>query len=450
MKTNTKATTRVENAAGGPGRKQTPLEELTRAVSTCLLWEDTFYSKGSEIAKRIEDLCTQVYAHELEALALRARNDLKLRHVPLFLCVQLAKRQFTFYGPTLASVIQRPDEITEFLSLYWRDGKKPLAAQVKKGLAKAFTKFSEYQLAKWNKDGAIKLRDALFLCHAKPLTPEMDSLWKKLISNTLPPPDTWEVALSSGANKKATWERLLRENQLGYMALLMNLRNMCEAQVDPTLVRTAIHLGAAKSKALPFRFLSAAKHAPQYADSLNDAMMKSIYHMSKLEGETAIIIDVSGSMDVPISSKSELLRWEAAAAIAVLGRELTPACRVFTFSNALHEIINIRGMGLVREIGASQPHGATYLSQALTMVKQTMPKVNRIIVLTDEQSQDGIIPPWCEKAYIINVASEKHGLDRHSGWNRIYGFSERLFDWIAQEEACELSQEVPQGPSNES
>jgi 60 kDa SS-A/Ro ribonucleoprotein len=44
----------------------------------------------------------------------------------------------------LERVIQRPDELTEFLAIYWKDGRQPLSAQVKKGLARAFRKFNEY------------------------------------------------------------------------------------------------------------------------------------------------------------------------------------------------------------------------------------------------------------------------------------------------------------------
>jgi hypothetical protein len=41
--------------------------------------------------------------------------------------------------------------------------------QVKKGLARALAEFDEYQLAKWDRQNrAVKLRDVLFLCHAKP------------------------------------------------------------------------------------------------------------------------------------------------------------------------------------------------------------------------------------------------------------------------------------------
>ena len=102
----------------------------------------------------------------------------------------------------------------------------PLSGQVKKGLAAAFPKFDEYQLAKYDRGGPIKLRDVLFLCHAKPRDAAQAGVWKKLIWGRLTTPDTWEVALSSGADKREAWERLLRENKLGALALLRNLRNM--------------------------------------------------------------------------------------------------------------------------------------------------------------------------------------------------------------------------------
>ena len=66
-------------------------------------------------------------------------------------------------GETLARVIQRADELTEFLAIYWKDGRVPLSGQVKKGLAAAFGKFDAYQLAKYDRPGPVRLRDALFL-----------------------------------------------------------------------------------------------------------------------------------------------------------------------------------------------------------------------------------------------------------------------------------------------
>src|SRR5690606_23450596 len=125
--------------------------------------------------------------------------------------------------------------LAEFVALYWRDGKRPLSAQMKKGLARAFCKFDAYQLAKYDRPGPVRLRDVLFLVHAKPAAATQADTWKKLAAKALDSPDTWEVALSAGADKRDTFERLLKEKKLGYLALLRNLRNMDQAGVDEAL-----------------------------------------------------------------------------------------------------------------------------------------------------------------------------------------------------------------------
>src|ERR1051325_199603 len=214
---------------------------------------------------------------------------MKLRHVPLLL-VRVMARQKThrhLVGDTLATVIQRADELAEFVAIYWKDGRVPLSGQAKKGLAAAFPKFDEYQLAKYDRGGPIKLRDVLFLSHAKPRDAAQAGVWKKLIWGRLTTPDTWEVALSSGADKREAWERLLREQKLGALAVLRNLRNMREAKVDEALVQGAIE-GMNTKRVLPFRFLAAARYAPQWEETLEKAMLKSVAEVEKLPGKTAV------------------------------------------------------------------------------------------------------------------------------------------------------------------
>jgi hypothetical protein len=147
---------------------------------------------------------------------------MQLRHAPLFLVRELARRKGagTLVAETLEHVIQRADELGEFAALYWKETKQPLSAGVKRGLARAFTKFDAYQLAKYDREAAVKLRDVLFLCHAKPKDEAQAALWKKLVENTLESPDTWEVALSAGKDKRENFERLLREGELGGLAVL--------------------------------------------------------------------------------------------------------------------------------------------------------------------------------------------------------------------------------------
>src|ERR1700741_4172797 len=255
---------------GAPARHISPELQLRRSVLACLLWESQFYEDGVEIAGRIAELVPKVAAEKVAALAVEAREQMKLRHAPLLLVREMARHK-THRAPvseTLARVIQRADELAEFVAIYWKDGRVPLSGQVKKGLAASFPKFDEYQLAKYDRGGPIKLRDVLFLCHAKPRDQAQADVWKKLIWGRLAVPDTWEVALSAagaanGGSKPEAWTRLLHENKLGALALLRNLRNLREAGVDEKLVLSALE-AMNTQRVLPFRFLAAARHAPQW------------------------------------------------------------------------------------------------------------------------------------------------------------------------------------------
>src|SRR5215469_15108521 len=102
--------------------------ELRRTVLTCLLWEDSFYEAGNDIASRIVELAARNKPEDVAALACEARDQMQLRHVPLFLTRELARRRGA--GPlvakTLEHVIQRADELGEFVALYWKMRKEPL------------------------------------------------------------------------------------------------------------------------------------------------------------------------------------------------------------------------------------------------------------------------------------------------------------------------------------
>ena len=67
--------------------------ELRRTVLTCLLWEDAFYEKGSAIAERIASLVANSEPADVAALACEAREAMQLRHAPLFLVRELARRK---------------------------------------------------------------------------------------------------------------------------------------------------------------------------------------------------------------------------------------------------------------------------------------------------------------------------------------------------------------------
>jgi len=429
----------VRTHEGAVAQRVDPRRELRRSVLTCLLWEDTFYEKGSDIAKRIAELVARNKQEDVAALAREAREKMHLRHVPLFLTRELARRKGA--GPlvaeTLEQVVQRADELGEFVALYWKARKEPLSAGVKRGLAKAFAKFDAYQLAKYNRESTVKLRDVLFLCHAKPENAEQAETWKKLVENTLESPDTWEVALSAGKDKRETWERLLREDKVGGMAVLRNLRLMLAAGVPPKLIAQRLEQGIAR--ALPFRFVSAARYAPKLEEAIEKAMLKGVAGFETLPGVTGLVVDVSGSMDAPIARKGETTRIDAAAGLAILLREKAEEFCIATFSDACVAIPPRRGLALRDAIVKSQAHSGTYLKRALSTLQawSEWSDVDRVIVVTDEQSHDGILPAWTKKAYVINVAPYKSGISYGNGWTHIDGWSERVVDYIAASEGEE-------------
>jgi 60 kDa SS-A/Ro ribonucleoprotein len=437
MKTNLKGKAEFKTHEGAPSPGVSSVKELRRAVMACMLWEDQFYESGESIADRIKTLVSKVAFKEAAQVAIDAREKFKLRHVPLLVLREMLRkgvnhRQGREMGELITRVIQRADEMGELLSIYWKDGKdQPLPAQLKIGLARAFKKFPEYQLAKYNRDAAVKIRDVMFLVHPRPNNEKQTELFKRVAADTMVVPDTWEVALSAGGDKKEEFTRLLNQKKLGALALLRNLRNMIESGVDEDLIRRRLGDMNAE-RVLPFRFITAAKYAPRLEDALEDAMFKCLAGQPKLGGKTALLVDHSASMNSPVSTKSEISRFDSAAALAMVLREVTDRCRVFTFSDRCVEIAPRRGFGMLQALNAVRHPASTMLGSSVKWIYQQFPECDRVIVITDEQSADR--PPHPQgTGYIINVAGNKQGI-AYGPWVSIDGWSEAVLDYIKEYE----------------
>jgi 60 kDa SS-A/Ro ribonucleoprotein len=213
--------------------------------------------------------------------------------------------------------------------------------------------------------------------------------------------------------------------------VLRNLRLMLAVGVSAQLIRERLAKGVAR--ALPFRYVTAARYAPKLEDALEAAMFHSIAELPKLAGATGLLVDVSGSMNTGLARKGETTRMDAAAGLAILLREKAEELCIATFSdNAVH-VAPRRGFALRDGIVNSQAHSGTYLKRALEYLKgqSDWQKLDRLIVVTDEQSHDGILPAWTPKAYVVNVAPYKNGVSYGNGWTHVDGWSERVIDYIA-------------------
>ncbi|WP_426491586.1 TROVE domain-containing protein [Hymenobacter sp. 102] len=370
------------NHAGAPAYVLTPALELYAAVATAGL-QDQFYEKADTRLARLRHLVAHNDARFVAQLAVYAREKLHLRSVPLVLAVELARqhRGTSLVSRLVARVVQRPDEITELLAYYaaanGRSGSKTLgrlSKQVQKGLALAFNKFDGYQLAKYNRAGAVRLRDALFLVHPRPHDDARQALFDQLAADTLPTPYTWETELSAlGQASFATdeartaafrqqWTELIDSGKLGYMALLRNLRNILEAQVPAeALGRVCATLAdarqVARSKQLPFRFLAAYREvlalktgvltsaltalglqpnpAAQVLAALETAIGHSAANLPGFCPETRVVVacDVSGSMQQPVSARSKVLLYDVGLVLGMLLQSRCPNVVTGIFGN---------------------------------------------------------------------------------------------------------------------
>lgn len=470
MKTNVKKTN--PNAYGNQTRELTAYEKLQRSAINCLLWEDTFYEDGESIADCIKKYMKQVTPEQARSVLKEAKVDNKLRHMPLFLLVNMAKNGY-LTAEDVANTITRVDDMSELLSLYWSTdwkdstgntvkNKHTVPKSIVKGIQKTLPKFDEYQLAKYRGDRYdVSLKTVIKMTHPKPENAEMEALWGRAINGNLATPDTWEVGLTNchtPAEKKEFWTRMLTEktekgfNKLGALALIRNLRNMQSVNVDEDNIRSALG-SASMSKILPFQLVTAARYAPQLEDVLETKLLESIDSMEKLEGDTVVLLDTSGSMRSPLSGKGETTCQDVAASMGAIIRGVCNKSIIYTFQEDIQVVPSGRkGFALIDCVRRAPSGGTSVIDCTNDAVRMYKESHNgkypaRVIVVTDEQTNsDGTGRSWRRgttvkldnlpsncNGYIINVGTYENGVGYNNSCNYVHinGWSENVLKYIS-------------------
>ena len=449
MRTNQKPRTPpARNHHGQAARTGDVVEQLTRSVMSCLLWEKTFYEEGEDIAARISRLAMQAPEGKVHEIAVAARNEAGLRHAPLLLALALIRRNSELAVATIQLIVQRPDDATELLNLYFEQefaarGKKigkdgmpirpPLANKLKRGLGLAMGKFDAYQLAKYSRrTNAVNPRDVLRLTHPMPRSEEQSTVWQALVYSgehadpvlgSLPPAETWESEIVKAVNKvreqnpdasqtvmeqritdakRKVIKGLLAREKIGYLAALRNLRNWDAWGVDRDLIKDRLLSVPKRFAPWPHQYIQADLATnKRYRDTLNEAMRRAAEQWvqeARLPGTTHIMIDVSYSMNAPINNGggrrgnfADLLgpdRIQASAGLAALIREVCDDVKLYSFSNDFKVLrTKARHLDLVDHY-KSLDNAGTSLYMAMTRLLE-LAKGERVIVITDEQATDG-------------------------------------------------------------
>jgi hypothetical protein len=361
---------------------------------------------------------------------------------------QLSHRQL------LDAVLQRPDEPGELLA-YWHavHGRK-VPQPVKRSIADAARRmYNERSLLKYDTAShGVRFGDVLELTHPKPRidTPWQADLFKHAIDRRHGHTDdipeslavlranrdvrqvvasgdsspllnehmlrgagmTWEDALSlagSSVAKDKLWEAMIPS--MGYMALIRNLRNFDEAGISNGAARTVASRIAdsdevAKSRQLPFRFLSAHLNAPSFrwSQALEEAITHSLKNIPDLDGRTLVLIDTSGSMQRSMSDNSKVMAVTAAALFGLALKVKNPnSVDVYGWADGQFSVNPDRGMPLLKlaeefgELVGSVGHG----TQMAAAVRATFKGHDRVVILSDMQA-----------------------FPTHRGWSSVGGVSE--------------------------
>lgn len=428
--------------------KYSDYELLRRVTLANMLFESDYYQSSDQIMKQIEDLCYTVSGEMIIELALECRFEQKLRHTPLWLLILANEIHDVSVKDAVAKIANRPDMTIDLLQmLKVRNGSYKMSKSIKKGIAKAFDNYDKYQIAKYRKSNMeLSLVDVVNLVHPKPTVKNEEAL-QSLVANTLQPANTWEAALSQGADKKLTFERMIDEKSLGSLAILRNLRNMTEAGLSRTDIRTA--LSQVKSNWLtPLNFLAAQRNAPDYTAAIDEAM-ENCFAQEKIKGTTILAIDVSGSMGRVTSSHSNFSRMDLAFAMAAAGSYIfEDLILVFTAGSdqerkGKHMIWNhSKGLSMFNNystIAAEMRGGGIFTYQLCEWLKETgyARDAERLVVISDSQDIDahyGVnrkpdTSPY-KSSYIIDISTHTHGIKTGNWTAEINGWSDKVFHYI--------------------
>jgi hypothetical protein len=413
-----KQKTLTENLAGGQAYAQSNELALVSLLLTSFV-NDQFYKNAQTTLADLKKLSEKIKDKEFVAKsAIYARDKFGMRSVTHALAAELtsqlngAEWGKDFYN----KVVVRVDDMTEILSYYLayktekNNPKFPNA--LKKGFAKAFDKFDGYQLAKYKGENKeVKLVDIVNLVHPVPTQRNLEAL-QLLVKGELKNTQTWESKLSAVGQqaeseedlaelKSNAWSELIETKKIGYFALLRNLRNIitqspqsvkaaCEMLIDEKLIKN--------SRVLPFRFATAydeinkigsSKEVRDVLMAINQALEVSVQNVPKFDGETLVVMDVSGSM---MGRASEIA--------SLFGAVLAKAnnCDVMTFAtNADYKSYN--PMDSVMSIRSSFRYSGGGTNFKSIFQKANI-KFDRIIILSDMQGWMGYTTPSSEfKSY---------------------------------------------------
>jgi hypothetical protein len=480
--------------------------------------EDTFYEKAGDRNQRFIELVHRVAGEDPDWLGQFLpwlRRDANIRTAAVVGAVEAARalsrsdQPGTQVGPArriIGETLLRADEPGEALSYYLQTYGRKIPGPIRRGIADAAKRlYTERNVIKWDSDrNSVRMADVIELTHPDPRPCNLTErglhktdLFKYMIDSRhrpTPIPETlpilaarenmlrelqspkvrqhlltdsnigfmlaeagmtWEALSSSGPMDKAAWEAIIPN--MGYMALLRNLRNFQEAGISEEMVTYVSNVlmeqtAVLNSRQLPYRFLSAYLEATNaaWAMPLETAMQYATANIPALPGSTLVLVDTSSSMSsMGLSKKSKITPMMAGALFGVALAAKGEKVDLYGFADGVFPHPVRKGAGVLRETErfvrrvGEVGHG-TRTAEAL---KRTWRGQDRVVIVTDGQTFDswmgnvgGQIPSNIP-IYAFNMMGYAPAMmETSSTRHELGGLTDRTFAMIALVEAGQRAQ----------
>lgn len=412
---------------GGQGYRRDPKSELFLLAVSLLLGERTYYESAEGRGNRLKHLIHEVTGQDPEWVARFVpylRNTMQIRTASIAAACEYVKAGGPHGRAVIDSACSRPDEPAEVLAYWHREYGRREPMAVKRGVADAVRRlYNEKAVLKYDgQSRAWRMGDVVERVHPKPKAEWQGRLFRYLLdvrhhpenvtteglpiveavkrwqadpTDDLPEGVTWERLSGTRAMDAQAWEAVIP--QMGYMALLRNLRNFDEAGVSDTaaaqvIARLTDTEQVAKSRQFPIRFLSAIKELSslRWSSALEMALQHSLQNVPALPGKTLIMVDVSGSMFVGWGNTSKVQNADIAGLFgsALALRAENPTLVAYSTQAVVVDVPK-GGAALLLTQQTQNWTGAghgTNTFQTLEEAERQFGPFDRVIILTDEQA----------------------------------------------------------------
>ena len=413
------------NEAAAAAYQRSPEAALALYAATGCL-NSTFYADAQQQLDQVLALCAAVEPEFVARTALYARRHAHMKDMPALLVAYLASRDGALAEKIFHRVIDNGRMLRNFVQMLRSGelGRKSLGTRPRRLVREWLDRATTEQLMSAAIGERPSLADIVRMVHPRPLDASREALYAWLLdkpykAEALPAmvqayeafkadprgaaPDLPFQYLTALPLEARHWKQIAARSS--WQATRMNLNTFLRkgvfedaAMVKQVAARLRQREAIKRARVFPYQLMvayrAAAGNMPEaISEALQDAMEVATEAVPRLSGEVVLAIDVSGSMQSPVTgyrrgATSVATCVEVAALIAACFRRRHGKTRIVPFAEAVRAIkLNPRDsvMSQARDI-ARMVGGGTCVSAPLALLNQERAAPDLVVIVSDNQS----------------------------------------------------------------